>query len=48
MKIAYDVFKAKGFSGNQTYTNELIKALVREFSDEQYHIITNWRQKKIP
>ncbi len=45
MKIAYDVLKAKGYSGNQTYTNELIKALVREFPENKYHIITNWRRK---
>ncbi|NTV46570.1 MAG: glycosyltransferase family 4 protein [Chlorobiales bacterium] len=46
MKIAFDVMKVSGFSGNQVYTNELIKALIKAFPENQYCIITHWHTKK--
>lgn len=45
MKIAFDVMRVSGFSGNQVYTNELIKALAKEFPQNQYCIITHWHTK---
>ena len=41
MKIAFDVMKISGFSGNQVYTTELILALSKYFPENQYQLITH-------
>lgn len=46
MKIAYDVMKVSGYSGNQVYTSELIKALLKYHPEHQYHLITHWHTNK--
>lgn len=46
MQIAYDIFKSSGFSGNRTYTIELVHALADQFPNHRYQLLTNWGYKE--
>jgi len=45
LNLAYDILKAKGYTGNQIYTNELLKSLTTSFPDNIYHLIINLSRK---
>lgn len=45
MNLAYDIIKVKNYTGNQVYTNELLKSLVPAFPENTYHLIINWTRK---
>lgn len=45
LNLAYDILKAKGYTGNQIYTNELLKSLTTSFPENIYHLIINWSRK---
>jgi glycosyltransferase involved in cell wall biosynthesis len=46
LNLAYDIIKVKSYTGNQVYTSELLKSLVRAFPENTYHLIINWTRKK--
>jgi len=45
LNLAYDIIKVKSYTGNQVYTSELLKSLVRAFPENTYHLIINWTRK---
>ncbi|RNA64286.1 glycosyltransferase family 1 protein [Prosthecochloris sp. ZM_2] len=46
MQIAYDLFKSSGFSGNHTYTIELITALAQRFPEVHCNLVMNWNNRQ--
>lgn len=46
MNITYDVVKTAGYSGNLTYTKDLISALALHFPDNRYRLLTQLNKKK--
>ncbi|NTW63961.1 MAG: glycosyltransferase family 4 protein [Chlorobiaceae bacterium] len=46
MNITYDVIKTAGYSGNLTYTKDLISALALHFPDNRYRLLTQLNKKK--
>ncbi|ARM30263.1 glycosyltransferase family 1 protein [Prosthecochloris sp. HL-130-GSB] len=45
MQVMYDGYTFSGFSGNQTYTTELIRFLTEKYPHHTYRLLTKWGRK---